>query len=231
MKAEQERLHRVIEDMAAKVAEGVAGGTIIGLGSGSTVAVFVRKLGRCAAEEGLNFDVIPSSLQAQLIAEEAGLNILPLKMIPKIDTAVDGADQIDEDFNMIKGGGGALYRERVLLRAAKKSIIIADETKYARRLCRLIPVETSFYARSFVFEELVKIGGKPTLRLLDKGYPFTTENGNVIFDTDFGVVEKPEIVRSNIINIAGVIEAGIFVGECDVFYRANRDGSVQIFEV
>ncbi len=231
MKADQERLHRVIEDMATKVAEGVAGGTVLGLGSGSTVAVFARKLGRRAAEEGLSFSVIPSSLQAELMAEEAKLDVLPLKMIPKIDLTVDGADQIDEDFNMIKGGGGALYRERVLLRAADKSIIMADETKYAKRLCRLIPVETSFYARSFVFEALVKIRGKPTLRLLDKGYPFTTENGNVIFDTDFGVVEKPEIMRSEITDIAGVIEAGVFVGEADVFYRANRDGSVQIFEV
>ncbi|MFQ6134687.1 MAG: ribose-5-phosphate isomerase RpiA [Nitrososphaerales archaeon] len=231
MKAKQGKLHRVIEDMAAKVVQGVTDGSVIGLGSGSTVAVFVRKLGRRAAEEGLTFAIIPSSLQIQLVAEQSGLNILPLKMIPKIDITVDGADQIDEDFNMIKGGGGALYRERILLRAAKKSTILADETKYAKRLCRPIPIETSFFARSSVYEKLVKMGGKPTLRLLDKGYPFTTENGNVILDTDFGVVEKPEIMRSDITDIAGVIEAGIFVGECDVFYRANRDGSVQIFEV
>ncbi len=231
MKAEQEKLHKVIEDMVAKVVKDIADGSIIGLGSGATVAVFVRKLGRRAAKEGLTFAAIPSSLQIQLVAEQSGLNILSLNMIPKIDITVDGADQIDDDFNVIKGGGGALYRERVLLRAAQKSVILADETKYAQRLCKPIPVETSFFARSFVYGELVKLGGKPTLRLLDKGYPFTTENGNVIFDTDFGVVEKPEMMRSDIADVAGVIEVGIFVGECDVFYRANRDGSVQTFEV
>jgi ribose 5-phosphate isomerase A len=216
--------------MAAKVAESVKDGAVVGLGSGATVAVFVKKLGRRVAEEGLSLSVIPSSLQIQLVAEEAGLNLVSPHMIPKIDLTVDGADQVDEEFNVIKGGGGALYRERVLLKAAKKSIILADEKKYVKHLSRAVPVETSFFARSFVAKELAKIKGKPALRFLDKGYPFITENGNIVFDTDFGVVRKPAALRSSITSIAGVIEAGVFVDDCDVFYRANSDGSVQVFK-
>lgn len=231
MKAENENLKKAIEEMADRLVGDTEDGSVIGLGSGATVATFVRKLGRRAADEGIIVSIIPSSLQIQLVAEQSGLRLLPIRMIPHIDITVDGADQIDEHFCMIKGGGGALYRERVLLRAAKKSIILADETKYTKRLTGPVPIETSFFARSFVHAELLKMNGKPTLRLLEKGYPFTTENGNLIFDTDFGVIEKPEMLRSDIMNIAGVIEAGIFVDECDVVYRANRDGSVQAFEV
>lgn len=222
---------KAIEDIAMQIVEKISDGQIIGLGSGSAVSVFVKKLGNRATVEGLTFNVIPSSLQIQLVAEQSGLKPLPQKMIPEIDLTVDGADQIDQEFNMIKGGGGALYRERILLRAAKKSIILADETKYVKHLSRSIPVETSYFARSFVSDELEKIGGKAKLRLLEKDYPFTTENGNIIFDTDFGVIEKPEIIRNEINNIAGIIDTGVFIDEGDVFYRANRDSSVQVFEV
>ncbi len=231
MKVEQEKLQRTIEDMAVQVARRIVNNQIIGLGSGSAVAVFVTKLGKRAADEGLNFNVVPSSLQIQLVAEQSGLNLFHQKMIPKIDITVDGADQIDEEFNMIKGGGGALYRERILLRAAKKSIILADENKYVKQLSRSIPVETSFFARSFVAYELRKIGGKAKLRLMEKGYPFTTENGNIIFDVDFGMIENPKVTQDEINDIAGILDTGIFINEGDVFYRANRDNSVQVFEV
>ena len=231
MKSKQEKLQRAMEDMAVQVVESISDDKIIGLGSGSAVAFFVRKLGKRVADKELTFNVIPSSLQIQLVAEQSGLNVFHHNMIPKIDITVDGADQIDEEFNMIKGGGGALYRERILLRAAKKSIILADENKYVKQLSRSIPVETSFFARSFVSNELGKIGGNAKLRLMEKGYPFTTENGNIIFDTDFGVIGKPKVTRDEINDIAGILDTGIFINEGDVFYRANRDNSVQVFEV
>ena len=231
MKSKQEKLQRAMEDMAVQVVESISDDKIIGLGSGSAVAFFVRKLGKRVADKELTFNVIPSSLQIQLVAEQSGLNVFHHNMIPKIDITVDGADQIDEEFNMIKGGGGALYRERILLRAAKKSIILADENKYVKQLSRSIPVETSFFARSFVSNELGKIGGNAKLRLMEKGYPFTTENGNIIFDIDLGVIEKPKVTQDEINDIAGILDTGIFINEGDVFYRANRDNSVQVFEV
>jgi len=231
LKDNEENLAKVIDEMANNVAHNIPDGSIIGLGSGSTVAIFVLKLGKISENKEHIFGVIPSSLQIQIQAEEVGLNILSPKMIPSIDITIDGADQIDEKYNLIKGGGGALYKERVLLNAAKKSIILADESKYAKKLCKSIPIEVSFFARKFVLEELIRIGGKPILRILDKDYPFTTENGNLIIDTDFGVIEKPEILRSEIVNIAGVIDVGIFIDEGDVFYRANRNGSIQVFNL
>ena len=232
MKAENASSGKALEVMVEKLALEIQDGSLIGLGSGATVAAFARRLGRRAEEEELLFSVIPSSLQIQLVAEEwPGFMVVPSTMIPDIDITVDGVDQIDEKFRMIKGGGGALYRERVLLQAASKRVIMGDETKHVRQLYRSVPVETSFFARDFVESALMKIGGKPKLRVLEKGYPFITENGNVIFDTDFGIIEKPETLLSEIISIAGVIEAGIFLNECDVLYQANQDGSVQVFEV
>lgn len=220
-----------IDIMSAQVADEVKDGDIIGLGSGSAVASFVRKLGERMATYDLTFTVIPSSLQIQLVAEQSGLISAPSKMIPKINITVDGADQINEEFNMIKGGGGAHYRERILLRAAKKSIILADETKYAKQLSKAIPVEISKFARIYVTEELEKLGGKVALRMLDKGYSFNTENGNIILDTIFGIIEKPNILQMKINKIAGIIDAGIFIDEGNVFYKANIDGTVQNFEV
>jgi ribose 5-phosphate isomerase A len=232
LKAENDNSGKALEAMVEKLALEMQDGSLIGLGSGSTVAAFARRLGQRAEKEKLHFSVVPSSLQIQIIAEKyLRFMVMPSTMIPNIDITVDGVDQIDEKFRMIKGGGGALYRERVLLQAANKRVILADETKHVKQLYRSVPVETSFFARDFTESMLLKMGGKPKLRSLEKGYPFITENGNVIFDTDFGTIEEPETLRADIKSIAGVIEAGIFLNECDVLYQANQDGSVQVFEV
>ncbi len=220
-----------INIMSAQVADKVEDGNIIGLGSGSAVTEFVRKLGERVTNNNITCTVIPSSLQIQLIAEQSGLISIPYTMIPDIDITVDGADQINEKFNMIKGGGGALYCERILLRAAKKSIILADETKYVKQLNKAIPVETSKFARVYVTRELQKLGGKVAMRMLDKGYPFNTENGNIILDTMFDIIEKPNVLQRKINKIAGIIDAGIFIDEGNVFYKANIDGTVHNFEV
>jgi ribose 5-phosphate isomerase A len=231
LKHEQNKLSESIDKIITKVVYDLNDKSIIGLGSGSTVETFTKKLGIRIQEENLSIQVIPSSLQIQLAAENALLNIISPNLIPEIDITVDGADQIDENFNMIKGGGGALFRELILLRAAEKSIILADETKYVTQLSMPIPIETTYYARSLVYKNLTNIGGKPKLRLLKKGYPYISENGNIIFDTDFGIIRDPDHTRSQITNIAGIIEAGIFIAESDFFYRANLDGSVKIFEM
>lgn len=218
--------------MSTQVVDEVNNGNIIGLGSGSAVTSFVRKLGECVANNGISLTVIPSSTQIQLVADQAGLISINPKMIPNIDITVDGADQINEEYNMIKGGGGAHYRERILLRAAKKSIILADETKYVKKLNNAIPIETSNFSRIYVMKELEKLGGKVTLRMINtKGYPFYTENGNIILDTVFGEIEEPDILKMKINKIAGIIDAGIFIDEGNIFYKANLDGTVKSYEV
>ncbi|MBI2183371.1 MAG: ribose-5-phosphate isomerase RpiA [Thaumarchaeota archaeon] len=220
-----------LEDALAKIAElavkHVSGGEVIGLGSGATVARFVEKLGAYSSGLRESVMVIASSSQIQLVAERVGLELASPSLVPNISLAVDGADQIDARFNMIKGGGGALLREEVLLHAARKRIILADEEKYVDVLSKPVPVEFVSFARTGVEKELREIGGKPSLRVLNKGYPYVTENGNFIFDTDFGPIKKPEQSTVQIKNIPGVTASGIFIGAGDIFYVARRDGSVE----
>ncbi|HKG70800.1 MAG TPA: ribose 5-phosphate isomerase A, partial [Nitrososphaeraceae archaeon] len=154
---------------------------IIGLGSGSTVAFLVKEMSRLRNKNTLKF--IITSLQIKTEAENSGLEIVDENQIPEIDIVFDGADQIDSQYNMIKGGGGALLKEKILISAAKKVIIIADSTKFVGTFNRPVPIEVHPFARSAVSKKLKEISSQVQLRILEKGYPFITENGNIIFDT------------------------------------------------
>ena len=114
---------------------------------------------------------------------------------------------------MIKGGGGALLREKILISSAKKVVILADESKFVKRLSRSVPIEVHPMARSSATRMLSESGGKTTLRALDKGYPFVTENGNFIIDTTFSSIDDPRAKEIELKNIAGVMEVGIFSQE------------------
>ncbi|GIU70524.1 MAG: ribose-5-phosphate isomerase [Candidatus Nitrosocaldaceae archaeon] len=208
----------------------VRDGMIIGLGSGSTIAKLLDLLNQRIKDENLKIKVIPTSLQIKLKAEELGLEIADDTLIPKIDLVYDGADQIDDNLNMIKGGGGALLREKIVMYASKKSIILADDKKYVRKLDWKVPIEVLPYARSYVIKRLESMNGKPIIRMLNKGYPFITENGNIILDTDFGVIEEPEELEQKVRSIPGVIEIGIFVRSANIYYRLIDDERFEIRE-
>ncbi|MCP8318589.1 MAG: ribose-5-phosphate isomerase RpiA [Candidatus Methylarchaceae archaeon HK01B] len=216
-----------LEKMAEEALENVEENITIGLGSGSTIARFVDALGKYLTRINFKVPVIPSSLQIQTLAERAGLDIVQPRLTSSIDLVVDGVDQMDKNFNMIKGGGGALLREKVLMKAAKKVVILADEEKFVEVLSRKVPIEVVPFARVFVQKELEKIGGKPELRTFKKGYPFFTDNGNVILDVDFGHIDEPPMLLSEIKNIPGVVEAGIFIERLHIIYKACIDGSVK----
>ncbi|MCP8307520.1 MAG: ribose-5-phosphate isomerase RpiA [archaeon] len=213
--------------MAEEALENVEDNMIIGLGSGFAVSRFVDALSRYIKKNKIKVLVIPSSLQIQIFAERAGLEIAQPNLIPLIDLVVDGLDQIDKSFNMIKGGGGALLREKVLMRASKKVVILANEDKFVEILNRKVPIEVLPFARNFVSKELEKIGGKPELRVLKKGYPLFTENGNIILDTDFGLIKDPPFLLSKIKEIPGVVEAGIFTERINIVYKGCKDGTVK----
>ena len=227
---DKKKFSKIIEQISDNIIRDIQDHSLIGLGSGSTVATFVRRLGKVVKDKGIEISVIPSSLQIQLIAEYEELNIANSNIKRRIDFTIDGADQVDKKLNMIKGGGGALHREMILLGAAKNRIILIDQTKYVATLSRSVPLEISYFARNFVFDALKRIGGKPTLRLLDKGYPFVTENNNIIIDSDFGIINNPEKLRSKISNIPGIVEIGLFINKCDVLYIANSDGTINCFK-
>jgi len=200
---------------------------VIGLGSGRAATSIVKSLSSHLKKNHLSIVAIPTSLQIKIEAEKGGIPIIEPDQIDHIDLVFDGADQIDANGNMIKGGGGALLREKILISIAKKVVIIADESKFVKKLDRSVPIEVHQFARNIATIQIRKLGGKPHMRLLDRGYPFVTENGNIILDCDFGKISKPKELASKIIEIPGVIEVGIF-SKPDIIYKIKENGKFEI---
>ena len=201
----------------------------IGLGSGRSATAFVKSLSSLVKKKKFNIKCIPTSLQIKLEAEKGNLHLIDT-VLDKIDIVFDGADQIDKGKNLIKGGGGALLRENILINAAKKVVIMADDSKFVTNFDRSVPVEVHPLARNTVTKNISKIGGKPKIRILDRGYPFITENGNIILDCNFGVIKKPKLLREKIKNISGVLEVGIFTRKPDIIYRARSTGKFDVIK-
>lgn len=214
-----------IQKLAKEAVKLVEGTKVVGLGSGSTVALIVREMAKLRNKESVEF--IPTSLQIKLEAEKSSLRMANENMIPHTDIVFDGADQIDGKFNMIKGGGGALLREKILISATKKVVIVADAAKFVQSFSRPVPMEVHPMARSVVWQKLVQMGGQPVLRTLDKGYPFVTENGNLILDTSFPSITDAKKMEVELKTIAGVLEAGLFTRRADIYYKAKNDGSFE----
>jgi ribose 5-phosphate isomerase A len=203
---------------------------IMGLGSGSTVAQFVKILADEARRRNVKPICIPSSIQIQEVIHKFRLDIGHPSQIPKIQLVVDGADQVDHQLVMLKGGGGALLREKVLHRATKKLVIIIGHNKLRRRLNAPVPVEVLPFAQSLVDAELRRLGGIPRLRVFDKGYPLITDNGNIILDTEFGELTNPADTEQKVKCIPGVVEVGIFTRRPDAVYVIGKDGSYEILD-
>ena len=200
---------------------------IIGLGSGRAATAIVRLLSAYLKKNNFSVKAIPTSLQIKMEAETGRIPIIEPDQIDHIDIVFDGADQIDASGNMIKGGGGALLREKILIGMAKKTVIIADETKFVKKLNKRVPVEVHPFARNTAAIKIRKLGGKPHIRLLERGYPFVTENGNIILDCDFGTIPNPRTLATKVIEIAGVMEVGIFP-KPDIIYKAKENGKFEI---
>lgn len=200
---------------------------IIGLGSGRAIACLVRELGRMTDKKKLRFVV--TSLQIGIEAENAGLFILNAPQVEQTDIVFDGADQIDANLFMIKGGGGALLREKILMYSAKKVIILADSSKFVDQFKRSVPIEVFPFARSTVFQNLTRIGAKVELRQSATGYPYFTDNGNIIFEAYFPSIQNPEALEKELSCIPGIVEVGIFTRRADRYYEASVKGSFKIF--
>jgi len=201
---------------------------VIGLGSGRAATTLVKSLGKLIKVKKYNIKGIPTSLQIKLIAEKAGIPLVEADQVDYIDVVFDGADQIDSQKFVIKGGGGALLRENILFSLAKKIVIMADKTKFVKNFTRTVPIEIHPLARNSVIKSIKKLGGKAQLRSLDRGYPFFTENGNIILDCDFGTIKNPKVLTQKIKQTTGVLESGIFLRKPDVIYRAKTGGKFDI---
>ncbi len=201
---------------------------VIGLGSGRAATTLVKSLALLIKEKKFNIKGVPTSLQIKLIAEKAGIPVVESDQVDYIDVVFDGADQIDSQKFVIKGGGGALLRENILFSLAKKIVVMADKTKFVKNFTIAVPVEIHPLARNSVANSIQKLGGKATLRSLDRGYPFITENGNIILDCDFGTIKNPKALSQKIKQIPGVMESGIFLRKPDIVYKAKTGGKFEI---
>ncbi|MGB6674638.1 MAG: ribose 5-phosphate isomerase A [Candidatus Nitrosopolaris sp.] len=200
---------------------------VVGLGSGSTMTNLVRELANLPYKRSVEF--VTTSIQIKIEAEKVGLKIADESNFVDIDVVFDGADQIDSDFNMIKGGGGALLREKVLISAANKVVILAEDSKFVKRLTQPVPIEIHKFARSFLLKRFKEIGGSPKLRTMDKGYPYVTENGNIVLDTSFNSIGNIRNKEIELKNIPGVLEVGLFT-RASIYYKAKNDGSFEIIQ-
>lgn len=208
-------------------AELVKDGMVVGLGTGSTVAWTIKRLCERVKEEGLDFLGIPTSYQAEDLAISCGIKLTTLNQHPILDLAIDGADQMDFNLFAIKGGGAAHTREKVVSCSAREFVVVADESKYVKKLSHPVPVEVLPFASRLVERRLRDLGGVPVLRLgRMKDGPMITDNGNFVMDVDFGVIEDPQWLAAKISPIPGVVEHGIF-DNLDELYLA-RKGKVEI---
>ena len=224
------RFDAAIKAMSEHALGLVRDGQVVGLGSGRAATALVKALAARVGRGEISVSGVPTSLQIKLVAEAGGIPLAEADQIGAagIDVVFDGADQIDAGRTVIKGGGGALLRENIVASAAKRFVVMADETKFARVLDRAVPVEVHPLARSYAADAVRGMGGRPRLRLLGRGYPFVTENGNVVLDCEFGPVERPAALRRRLSGVAGVAEVGIFARRPDVVYRARAGGRFDV---
>ena len=190
----------------------VCDGDIVGLGSGSTAYFAVIALGE-RVKAGLKITGIPTSVQTGELARAVGIPLTTLDEHPEIDITIDGADEVDPRLNLIKGGGGALLREKVVASVTKKMVVVVDSGKIVSVLGKFpLPIEVISFARTVVEKKIVALGGSPKLRTKSDGSPFVTDNGNQILDCSFGKIADPAALALELNGMPGVVEHGLFIG-------------------
>jgi len=217
------------------VEENVKKGMILGIGSGSTVVYAVKKISEINKTEDLNLKCIPTSFQSRQLIVENGLTLVTLDQYPEIDLDIDGADEIDNALNLIKGGGGCLVQEKIVASSSKNLVIIADYRKKSEKLGenwnKGVPIEVIPFGCVPILKKLENLGGKPVLRMAKaKAGPIVSDNGNFIIDVDFGVIKNPSDMNIKLLNIPGVVDTGLFVGMASKAYIGQEDGKVITYQ-
>ncbi len=215
------------EVVGKKAVEYVKDGMIVGLGTGSTVFYFVHALAD-RVKEGLNVEMVSTSIQTVELAQSLGLTIKELEEIDHIDLAVDGVDEIDKEFNAIKGGGAALFREKIVADIAREVIWIYDESKDVEKLGNFnLPVEILPFGYSHTIRKMEEAGLNPVLRLKD-GNTLITDNNNFIVDLHLGYGFDIKSVKEKLESIVGVVEHGLFLNMCKLCIKGTEHGAVII---
>lgn len=205
----------------------VKSGMALGLGSGSTARYMLDGLGERLRDGRLhNIVGVPTSEATAVIARRLGIPLTTLEAHPRLDLALDGADEIDPALNLIKGLGGALLHEKIVAASAGRLIIMADETKLVGRLGERapLPVEVVSFGLPLCSRRLKELGGTPTLRRAADGSAFQTDEGNVILDCRFAEISEPAVLNAAINAIPGVVEHGLFIGMAAIALVAGASG-------
>jgi ribose 5-phosphate isomerase A len=218
------------QQVGRAAADRVQSGAIIGLGTGSTTAYAIQYLGDRLKDGSLkDIKGIPTSFQASVLAKQYGIPLATLDDVDRIDIAIDGADEVDPQKQLIKGGGAAHTREKVVDGLAEQFIVVVDQSKLVQTLGSTfpVPVEVLPMAIAPVMRALEKLGGKPELRMgVKKDGPVITDQGNMVVDAKFEAIANPAELERTINNIPGVLENGIFVNLADVILIGELHGDV-----
>jgi ribose 5-phosphate isomerase A len=219
--ADREALKRQAGEAAAEL---VQDGMVVGLGTGSTVRYFIEALGKRVAA-GLKVQGIPTSEASAKLARDVGIPLTSLEEKAVVDLTVDGADEFDAQLRLIKGGGGALTREKIVAKASKRLVVVADEGKQVKELGSTfpLPIECIDLAKAPLMRRLQELGATAKVRDKD-GKPYRTDNGHLIIDAKFARIEYPEAIEQAIETMPGVLACGLFLGLCESVLVGTDDG-------
>ncbi len=206
----------------------VKDGQVVGLGTGSTAAYFIKLLGE-QVKNGLRVRGIPTSVRSKELAASLGIPLTTLDECQEIDVTVDGADEVDPKLRLIKGGGGALLREKIVASATRQQVIVADATKQVQHLGKFpLPVEVIKFAQALVAKRIAALGADVQLRSLPDGKPYLTDENNHILDCRFGEIRDPERLARELSAMPGVVEHGLFIGMASVALFARGSEIVEL---
>ena len=210
---------------AAAAVKFVQEGSIVGLGTGSSAFYAIQEIA-ALVKQGMQIQGVATSEHTAYLAESLGIPVLGFDEVHAIDITIDGADEFTTDRKLIKGGGGALFREKIVASMSKQEIIIADASKLVKQLGAFtIPIEVIPLATNYVLQELKLMGGSALLRK-KSGHLFITDNGNHIIDADFGLIDHPEALAKALNNIDGLLAHGIFIDLATKVIMADGDDVV-----
>jgi ribose 5-phosphate isomerase A len=206
----------------------VKDGQVVGLGTGSTAAYFIQLLGE-QVKKGLRIRGIPTSVHSGEVAASLGIPLTTLDESPQIDVTVDGADEVDPQLRLIKGGGGALLREKIVASATKQYVIITDATKRVPVLGKFpLPVEVIKFAQALITKRIEALGAKVILRKNEDGTAYLTDENNYILDCHFGQIRGADGLANKLSDMPGVVEHGLFIGMASVVLVANGSEIVEL---
>jgi len=201
----------------------VSDGDIVGLGSGSTAECAIRLLGE-RLKSGLRIRGIPTSVRSKELAASLGIPLTTLDDYQQIDVTIDGADEFDPELRLIKGGGGALLREKIIASASKKVVIVADSSKQVQVLGKFpMPVEVIPFAQALIANKITALGASVTLRQYVDENPFVTDDGHRILDCRFGQIPDPPTLAHTLSDMPGVVEHGLFINMVNVVLMGKGD--------